>query len=84
MTSRKMEENHELPGAERAPDGAPGLPRRLQADNHFMTFYSEPSQPLLDLLKAHHVGFKWFSFLRGLDPTPAQIHGMDRETRQAV
>src|SRR5512134_3675310 len=32
------------------------------ADDHFMTVYGEPSQVLLDLLNAHHVGFKWFSF----------------------
>jgi len=37
------------------------------ADNHFMTVYGEPSQRLLDLLKAHAAGFKWFSFLRGLE-----------------
>jgi quinol monooxygenase YgiN len=37
------------------------------ADNHFMTFYGEASQPLLDLLKAHTVGFKWFHFLEGLE-----------------
>lgn len=36
------------------------------ADHHFMIFYSEPSRSLLDLLKAHHVGFKWFSFSQGL------------------
>ena len=39
------------------------------ADNHFMTVYGDPSQPLLDLLQAHRVGFKWFSFLRGLEPS---------------
>src|SRR5262245_2614973 len=32
---------------------------RDYADNHFMTFYGEPSPPLLDLLKAHQVGFQW-------------------------
>lgn len=37
------------------------------ADNHFMTVYGEPSQRLLDLLKAHAAGFKWFSFVRGLE-----------------
>jgi len=42
---------------------------REYADNHFMTFYGEPSQPLLDLLKAHQVGFKWFSFIKGLGPS---------------
>lgn len=41
------------------------------ADGHFMTVYGEPSQPLLDLLKAHAVGFKWFTFLQGLAPSPA-------------
>ena len=41
------------------------------ADNHFMTVYGEPSQPLLDLLKAHtRSDIKWFSFLQGLDPSP--------------
>ena len=39
------------------------------ADNHFMTFYGETSPPLLDLLKAHQVAFKWFSFLKGLEPS---------------
>lgn len=38
------------------------------ADNHFMTVYGEQSQPLLDLLKAHAVGYRWFSFLQGLAP----------------
>ena len=41
------------------------------ADGHFMTFYGEPSQLLLDLLKAHAVGHKWFSFLQGLEPNAA-------------
>ncbi len=36
------------------------------ADNHFMTVYGEPSPRLLELLKAHTAGFKWFSFVRGL------------------
>jgi quinol monooxygenase YgiN len=40
------------------------------ADDHFMTFYGEPSQALSDLLKTHQVGFKWFSFVRGLEATP--------------
>lgn len=40
------------------------------ADGHFMTFDGEPSPALLDLLKAHQVGFKWFSFVRGLEATP--------------
>ena len=39
------------------------------ADGHFMTVYGDVSQPLLDLLKAHAVGFKWFTFLGGLEPS---------------
>ncbi len=38
------------------------------ADNHFMTVYGEPSQQLLDLLKRHAAGFKWFRFVQGLQP----------------
>lgn len=39
------------------------------ADNHFMTVYGEPTQELIDLVKAHHMEnqFKWFSFIKGLD-----------------
>ena len=44
---------------------------RDYADNHFMTFYGEQSQPLLDLLKKHGVDFTWFSFLDGLEPAAA-------------
>jgi quinol monooxygenase YgiN len=44
---------------------------RDYADNHFMTFYGEPSPLLLDLLKKHPVGFKWFSFVQGLESSPA-------------
>ena len=40
------------------------------ADGHFMTFYGDPSPALVDLLKAHQVEFKWFSFVRGLEATP--------------
>lgn len=40
---------------------------RDYADNHFMTVYGEVSQPLIELLKAHAAGFKWFSFVKGLD-----------------
>ena len=40
------------------------------ADGHFMTFYGEVSQPLLDLLKAHPVGHKWFTFVQGLESAP--------------
>ena len=35
------------------------------ADNHFMTVYGAVSEPLLNLLKAHSVGYKWFSSLDG-------------------
>ena len=54
------------------------------ADNCFMVFYSEPSPALFDLLKAHRVGFKWFSFYRGLDEIPFRIPGSDSKVRQAV
>src|SRR5690349_14736965 len=39
------------------------------ADNHFMTFYSEPVPELVDLAKRLHMEnqFKWFSFVKGLD-----------------
>jgi quinol monooxygenase YgiN len=40
------------------------------ADNHFMTFYGEPSPALFDLLKAHQVDYKWFSFVQGLEASP--------------
>ena len=43
------------------------------ADNHFMTVYGEPSQALLDLFKAHPVGFKRFSFVQGLESSPAMV-----------
>ena len=39
------------------------------ADGHFMTFYGDVSEPLVNLLKAHAVGYKWFSFLQGLEPS---------------
>jgi quinol monooxygenase YgiN len=42
------------------------------ADNHFMTVYGERSQPLLDLFKAHGVGFKWFDFVQGLQSPQQQ------------
>lgn len=38
-----------------------------------MTFYGEPSPLLLDLLKKHPVGFKWFTFQHGLKPEPAEV-----------
>lgn len=37
------------------------------ADDHYMTIYGEVSQHLLDLLKAHAAGHKWFVFLEGLE-----------------
>jgi quinol monooxygenase YgiN len=57
------------------------------ADGHFMTFYGEASQPLLDLLKVHGVGFKWFSFHQGLEQSaviPSAILGKAREAHQPV
>jgi len=53
------------------------------ADNHFMTIYGEPSQLLLDLLKTHHVGFKWFSFVQGLQPSPS-LPATDSSTTPAA
>jgi quinol monooxygenase YgiN len=57
------------------------------ADGHFMTFYGDLSQPLLDLLKAHAVGHTWFRFLHGLDPSPvkpSRISVVDRDVKQPV
>jgi quinol monooxygenase YgiN len=57
------------------------------ADGHFMTFYGEVSQPLLDLLKAHGVGHTWFCFLQGLEPSPvkpARSFEADRDIKQPV
>ena len=57
------------------------------ADGHFMTFYGELSQPLLDLLKAHAVGHTWFTFLQGLEQSPvkpSRISGADRDVKQPV
>ena len=53
------------------------------ADNHFMTLYGEQTQPVVDLLKKHPVGFKSFSFLQGLEPSPV-IPGAEREVKQPV
>jgi quinol monooxygenase YgiN len=39
------------------------------ADNHFMTVYGEVSEPLLNLLKKHAAGYKWFTLLQGLEPS---------------
>jgi quinol monooxygenase YgiN len=60
---------------------------RDYADNHFMTVYGEVSEPLLNLLKAHAAGHKWFSFLQGLEPSamnPAPILVAGREDKQPV
>ena len=54
------------------------------ADGHFMTFYGEPSQPLLDLLKAHGVGFTWFRFLQGLEPSPVIPSRTSGACRKAI
>jgi len=43
------------------------------ADNHFMTFYGERSQPLIDLLKAHGVSFRWFDFVQGLESSAVAV-----------
>jgi quinol monooxygenase YgiN len=43
------------------------------ADHHFMTFYGQPSPSLIDLLHAHRVEFKWFSFVRGLEPSQVAV-----------
>jgi hypothetical protein len=37
-----------------------------------MTVYAEPSQPLLDLLKAHAAGFKRFSFVKDFNSRTAE------------
>ena len=58
------------------------------ADGHFMTVYGAPSPLLLDLLKTHHVGFKWFQFLQGLAPSGpmnlSQIRAGAREATQPM
>jgi len=43
---------------------------RDYADDHFMTVYGEPSQPLLELLKAHAARHQRFVFLEGLESAP--------------
>ena len=47
------------------------------ADNHFMTVYGEVSEPLLNLLKAHSVGYKWFSSLDGLKHPAAPVSSVE-------
>ena len=57
------------------------------ADNHFMTVYGEVSEPLLNLLKAHAAGFKWFCFVQGLEPAavnPTRILVAASEDQQPV
>jgi len=53
------------------------------ADNHFMTLYGELSQPLLDLLKAHAVGFMWFTFVQGLESSPLSPTRVPETAREA-
>jgi len=46
------------------------------ADGHFMTFYGDVSESLVNLLKVHAVGYTWFSFFQGLEPSaviPTQL-----------
>jgi quinol monooxygenase YgiN len=45
------------------------------ADNHFMTIYGDPSPQLVDLVKMLHMEkqIKWFSFVKGLDSSPAEV-----------
>lgn len=40
------------------------------ADDHYMTIYGDVSEPLLELLKKHAAGHKWFVFLEGLEGQP--------------
>jgi len=57
------------------------------ADDHFMTVYGETSQPLLDLFKAHGVGFKWFYFVQGLEASaenPPRVTASTGEVRQSA
>src|SRR5678809_1568631 len=54
------------------------------ADNHFMTVYGEASRPLLELFKAHGVGFKWFYFVQGLEASaenPPRVTASTGEVR---
>jgi len=65
-------------------DGAECEVREACADNHFMTVYGERSQPLLELLRAHAGGFKWFTFLKGLEPSPIDPSRMPGEAGAAA
>ncbi|HET9003554.1 MAG TPA: hypothetical protein VFN39_06090 [Gemmatimonadaceae bacterium] len=49
------------------------------ADDHFMTVYGDPSKQLLDLLGVHKVGFKWFSFMQGLESAAVLPAGISAE-----
>ena len=56
------------------------------ADNHFMTVYGGPSQPLLELLKAHAAGFRWFTFFQGMESSavnPSRIPEAPRKAERA-
>jgi hypothetical protein len=39
------------------------------AEDHVMTVYSEASQQLIELMKVHAGGARWFSLLMGLEPS---------------
>ena len=54
------------------------------ADNHYMTVYGDPSQPLLDLLNIHKVGFKWFYFVQGLERSPTLPMRIPAGAREAT
>ena len=65
----------------------PGEHFKDYADDHFMTFYGEVSEPLLSLLKTHSVRYTWFSFLQGLEPSaviPQPILVPSREATQPL
>ena len=57
---------------------------RDYADDHFMTVYGEPSQKLLDLFKLHKVGFKWFTFVQGLEVSPMLPTRIPAEANEAL
>jgi hypothetical protein len=53
------------------------------AADHFMTVYGEPSAALRDLFEAHGVGFKWFEFLQGLEPSASDPSRMPAAVGEA-
>ena len=70
-----------------APDDRAAGSAGRQAGGVTATVYGEVSEPLLNLLKTHAVGHKWFSFLQGLEPSavnPAGILVAAREDKQPV